>query len=401
MAFAPKPALAIASLVLPEPGAPQPVSRRLRIALVIERFEPHAGGVERAAWEVARGLAAAGDEVHVVARHSEPADFATAHRVRAPDAWQPLRVLGFSRAAARSAPRGAFDVVHSFSRTRHQDLYRAGGGSHADYMTRRYGRFAAPLRLLSPRHAVLLAIERRVFADASQSILCPSRMVADELARRYAIPAERLAVIHNGVDLERFHPGRRARLRGELRGAAAPVWLLLGSGWWRKGLDTALRALAAGRPRAASLWVAGRDDPAPWRRLAARLGVGDRVRFLGERRDPEALYAAADALLLPTRYDPFANASLEAAACGIPVVTSAADGCSEVLGDGAWVVADAEDTTGFAAALEALAEPSVREVRGAAARRAAERLGWDRHLALLRDLYLRIATRAGRSAAAC
>src|SRR5262249_4244851 len=243
VARAPKRALAIAPPALPDPRAPAPVSRRLRIALVIERFASRGGGVEPAARAAARGPAA-GDEVHVVARPGEPADFATLHRVHAPSAWQPLRVLGFSRAAARAAPRGGFDVVHSFSRTRHQDVYRAGGGSHADYLARSYGRLAGGLRRLSPRHAVLLAIERRRFAEARPAILGPSQIAADELVRRYAIPDERLVVIPNGVDLERFHPGRRARPRGELAGATAPVWLLLGSGWRRKGLDTALRALA-------------------------------------------------------------------------------------------------------------------------------------------------------------
>jgi len=384
-----------------EPSAPH-ATRRLRVALVIERFEPHGGGVERAAWEVARGLAAAGDEVHVVARRAEAAPFALPHRVRAPAAWQPLRVLAFSRGAARAAPRGAFDVVHAFSRTRHQDLYRAGGGSHADYMSRRYGPSGSRLRRLTPRHAVLLSIERSVFEDSSQTILCPSRAVAEELAGRYRICGERLAVIPNGVDLERFHPGRRAgaraRLRAELGAGDAPLWLLVGSGWRRKGLDTALRALAAGGPRDAILAVAGRDDAAPWTRLAEGIGVGARVRFLGERRDPESLYAAADALVLPTRYDAFANACLEAAASGVPVVTSATSGSGDLLGEGAWIVADAEDTAGFAAALDALADPAVRAARGAAARRAAETLGWDRHVEALRALYLRIASASGERA---
>ena len=400
MARAPKAALAIPPAAAQEPGVLPRASRRLRLALVIERFAPVGGGVERVAWEVARRLAAAGDEVHVVARSAEPADFATVHRVRAPAAWQPLRVLAFSRGAARVAPRGRFDVVHSFSRTRHQDLYRAGGGSHADYMARRYGRGAALGRRLSPRHAVLLEIERRVFADPTQAILCPSRRVADELARRFRIAPERLVVIHNGVDLDRFDPGRRAgaraRVRRELGAGEEPVWLLLGSGWQRKGLDTALRALAQSRASDAALWVAGRDEPGPWRRLAERVGVAARVRFVGERADSESLYAAADALLLPTRYDAFANACLEAAASGLPVVTSAAAGSSEALGEGACVVADPEDAVGFAEALDALRDPSAREARGRAARRAAERLGWDVHIAALRALYLRLTDARGR-----
>jgi UDP-glucose:(heptosyl)LPS alpha-1,3-glucosyltransferase len=365
----------------------------VRIALVIERFEPQ-GGVEGAAWQLAHGLAAAGDEVRVVARRAAAAPAVTLAPVRVSGAWQPARVLAFSRAAARAAPRGGFDVVHSFSRTRHQDLYSADGGSHADYMDRQYPGWGRRLRRLSPRHAVLLGIERRIFADPSQTVLCPSRFVAAGIARRHGVAAERLAVIPYGVDLERFRPaamGAAAALRAELGAGAEPVWLLVGSGWRRKGLDVALAALARARRRDASLWIAGADAVAPWRALAASYGVGERVRFLGRRDDVERLYAAADALLLPTRYDAFGAVCLEAAASGIPVVTSAAAGAAETLGKGALVVADAEDAGGFAAALDALDDTAARRARGAAARKAAEAHSIPARVAAVRALYRRLA----------
>jgi UDP-glucose:(heptosyl)LPS alpha-1,3-glucosyltransferase len=301
--------------------------------------------------------------------------------------------MAFSEAASRVAPRADFDVVHSFSRTRHQDLFRAGGGSHADYMERRYSGFGLAWRRLSPRHRVLRAIEREVFSDPSQTILCNSRMVRSELAHRYAIPDARLEVLYNGVDLARFHPSRRARdgaaLRAELGAGDAPVWLFVGSGFQRKGLDTALRALA--RSGDGVLWVAGSDDPEAWLRVATSLGVAARVRWLGGDRDVAALCSAADALLLPTRYDAFANVCLEAAAAGIPVVTSGQNGAAEILGDGGIVVPDAEDVPGFALALERLANPAERRMLGSAARAVAEPLGWPQHIDGLRGIYARIA----------
>src|SRR5690606_2558185 len=106
--------------------------------------------------------------------------------------------------------------------------------------------------------------------------------------RRHGVAASRLAVIPYGVDLARFDPARRAAtapLREALGAGAGPVWLLVGSGWRRKGLDVALRALARAAARDASLWVAGGDRPAPWQARAAALGVAARVRFLGLRDD--------------------------------------------------------------------------------------------------------------------
>jgi UDP-glucose:(heptosyl)LPS alpha-1,3-glucosyltransferase len=370
----------------------------LRIALVIERFEPRGGGVEGVAWNVAHGLAAAGDSVRVLARRAEtPASPAIqVERIAAPDAWQPLRVALFSARSGRAARAAGCDVVHSFARTRHQDVYRAGGGSHASYMERAYGRAGARLRRLTPRHAILLAIEERVFTDPRQTIQCNSEMVRGELRSRYGIAPERLALVWNGVDLERFSPRRRAaereRVRAELGAPTeAPVWLLVGSELRRKGLDTALAALAAGGPRDAELWVCGRDRGQGWRALAERCGVAPRTRFLGPRADLERIYAAADALLLPTRYDAFANVCLEAAAAGLPVVTSGANGAAGFLGDGALVVDDPEDAAGFAKALDALGDRAARERIGAAAHaRAAER-SWARHVADLRALYARLA----------
>ena len=365
----------------------------MRIALVIERFEP-GGGMEAAAWQVARGLASAGEEVHVIARRATPARGVQAHLVRAPSRWMPLRVAVFARRAAREAAAGHFDVVHAFSRVPRQDLYRAGGGSHADYMKCTYGPVAAGLRRLAPRHALLLEIERRIFADRSQVVQCGSRMVRDQLASRFQVPRGRLVVIHNGVDCERFRPGAAARREraslASVPATEAPVWLFAGSGWQRKGIDTAMRALAGSADSQARLWVAGADRPSRWRSYAERLGVSSRVDFLGPREDLERVYRAVDALLLPTRYDAFANVCLEAAASGLPVVTSRSNGSSELLGGAGIVIADAEDAGSFARALDRLTDPSLRARMGARGRELALGRSWNRHIEKLRTLYARL-----------
>jgi UDP-glucose:(heptosyl)LPS alpha-1,3-glucosyltransferase len=353
----------------------------MRIALVIERFEPAGGGMEAVAWQVAHGLVEAGEEVHVVAREAAQSTAVTLQRVRVPIAWQPLRLAAFSREAARVAPRGAFDVVHAFSRTRFQDLYRAGGGSHADYLERVHKPWARALRRLSPRHALLRKMERDVFGDASQAIQCGSELVRDQIARRFGVESERLHVLYNGVDCARFRP---AESRDSQTGA---VWIFAGSGWRRKGLDTALKALSLSRDTTSVLRVVGRDRIEPWRREADRVGLGDRVEFLGPHRDVAELYRQADGLLLPTRYDAFANVCLEAAASGIPVITSGTNGSAEVLRDAGIVVDDPEDVSRFAASLGELSDPALRKRLGARGREVAEAMTWQRHVEQLRALY--------------
>ena len=355
----------------------------MRVALVIERFEPAGGGMEAVAWQVAHGLADAGDEVHVVARQAAESRAVTFHPVEVRSGWQPLRVSRFAREAARTAPRRDFDVVHAFSRTLDQDVYRAGGGSHADYMKRVYPAWGRRLRRFSPRHALLLGIEQRIFEDDSQTIQCGSELVRSEIAHRFGVPERRLAVIYNGVDVERFQPREAPPHNRDA------VWLFAGSGWRRKGLDTALAALAGG-PKEARLRVAGRDAASPWKRMAARLGVADRVSFLGPQGDMAALYRQVDGLLLPTRYDAFANVCLEAAASGLPVVTSGANGSGELLRDAGVVVEDPEDVSGFSAALERLADPDLRAGLGRRARAIAESHTWPGHIEQLRDLYRKV-----------
>jgi UDP-glucose:(heptosyl)LPS alpha-1,3-glucosyltransferase len=366
---------------------------------VIERFVPGAGGVENVAWQVAHGLQRAGEEVTVLTREASEGAGVSCLPLSVSRAWQPARVLGFSRAVARAAENAPrpFDLVHSFSRTLHQDIYRAGGGSHAEYLRHSHGPLARRLRWLSPRHQVLLAIEHRVFADPRQRIQSASQLVADALVDRHGVAPERIFLLPNGVDAERFAPEQRRAAAIALRerethhpeqsGAAGPVWLFPGSGWRRKGLDRIFAALAtpgASRHRA---WVAGRDDPGAWRRLARRLGIADRVRFMGERDDLELLYAAVDGMLLPTRYDAFANVTLEAAAAGLPIVTTSTNGAAEWLADGACVVGRADDPKALAAALAGLEEPASRRHRGALARAAASKLDWGRHVEALRAEY--------------
>jgi hypothetical protein len=134
------------------PTSPRPPSRSgsMRVALLIERLNRDRGTrTPPGAWRTAR----AGDEVHVVARRAAPCPGVLLHPVSVPEFWQPLRVCAFSRAAAKAAPRGDYDVVYSLARTVHQDCYRAGAGSHLDYLRRRYAFPARQIRRLSPRHA--------------------------------------------------------------------------------------------------------------------------------------------------------------------------------------------------------------------------------------------------------
>jgi UDP-glucose:(heptosyl)LPS alpha-1,3-glucosyltransferase len=372
----------------------------LRIAIIVERFSPRGGGVENVAWQVAHELARVGEDVTVLTRSAasypklEESPGPRVHRLRVPSQWQPLRVVAFSRASTKAIRRGEFDVVHSFSRTRTQDLFRAGGGTHRDYLRLNHSKLGARLRQFSPRHRVLLSIEARVFADPNQRIQCASRLVEESLVMHEGVSPDRIFLLPNAVDASRygspaaFESGRR--LRTELDEKAEQIWLFPASGWRRKGLRTLLHAIVHNHDPGLRLWIAGRDDPRPWQAMAESLGIADRVRFLGLRSDLETVYAAVDGMVLPTRYDAFANVTLEAAATGLPIITTRANGAAEALEGDVYLLETSDDPLSLAEALASFDTAEQREALGARAREKALRLDWAQHVSALRDEYRRI-----------
>jgi UDP-glucose:(heptosyl)LPS alpha-1,3-glucosyltransferase len=317
--------------------------------------------------------------------------------LRVPTLWQPLRVAAFSRAAARVAKKECFDVVHSFSRTRQQDLYRAGGGSHREYMRHNYGSDATVadwLRPFSPRHRTLLGIEEAVFKDPTQRIQCASKFVADALIARHEVAPERVLLLPNAVDAMRFGTddvraaGRR--LRAEIDEKAERIWLFPASGWKRKGLTTLFESVARVRDPGLRLWIAGRDEPEPWQKIATSLGIADQIRFLGERDDLEIVYGAVDGMVLPTRYDAFANVTLEAAASGLPIITTNTNGAAEWLGEAVVQLDDARDPDALAGALRTLSDFEGRRRLGEQAQQIARSMDWPAHAAALCEEYRRI-----------
>jgi UDP-glucose:(heptosyl)LPS alpha-1,3-glucosyltransferase len=345
------------------------------------------GGTEGDLRRMAAGLAARGHTLHVFAAEGgEAPPGVTVRHVPVARAGRWARLASFALLAPRLVARDPWDVVVGFGRTARQDVVRVGGGTHRSYLAT-MAADGRPRRGRGPYHRTILWLERRMFApDGHRRVLAVSERVGREVVRDYGVAPGRVRVVYNGVDLERFHPRRRAtdgtRVRGELGLGARPVCIAIGSGWTRKGFDRLLDVWLAGPPGDAVLVLVGGDKRlAAYRRLADAPALGGRVRVLGTRGDVDALLAAADVLCLPSRQEAFGNVVLEAAAAGVPAVTSAAVGAAELL-DGelaSLVVADAGDAGALGDAIARALGPG-RDERSAAARRLAERHPWSHHL---------------------
>jgi UDP-glucose:(heptosyl)LPS alpha-1,3-glucosyltransferase len=369
----------------------------MRVAIVRQRYNPY-GGAERFIERALPALEQAGADLTLIARS---ADGWGARRFIGVDPFHigsTWRDASFAAAARQAWEEGGFDLVQSHERIAGCDIYRAGDGVHAEWLDIRRAATGPMQRIgieLNPYHRYVCAAERRMFAHPRlRAVVCNSAMVRDEIAHRFKVAAERLHVIYNGVDLQHFHPDDRAALRKGARAELglsddAFLFLFVGSGFWRKGLDAAIGALASARNAKLYLAVAGRDrDAARFAALAETSGLGDRVRMLGGRDDVRPIYAAADCFLLPTRYDPFPNTALEALAMGLPVIVGRRSGAAEILKHGreGWVC-DPGDVAGLAGILLEAATTSGDNLRSNAARAAAENYGVKDMARRLTDLY--------------
>jgi glycosyltransferase involved in cell wall biosynthesis len=157
-----------------------------------------------------------------------------------------------------------------------------------------------------------------------------------------------------------------------------PLALALGRLHPNKGFDLLLEALAA--TAGVDLWIAG-DGPlrSQLERLAARLKITDRVRFLGWREDVPALMASADLLVCPSLHEPLGNVVIEAWSAGLPVVATASDGPAGLIMDGETGILvplpgeNGDGPTTLARAIERLcADPALRARLGKAGRRTYE-----------------------------
>jgi UDP-glucose:(heptosyl)LPS alpha-1,3-glucosyltransferase len=370
----------------------------MKLALVRQKYTPF-GGAERFVERALASLRENGVEVTVIAR-KWTGDAAGMLRCDPFYLGRTWRDAGFARAVQRIVAQGRFDLVQSHERIPGCHVYRAGDGVHATWLELRGRARPALARLaekLSPWHRYTLAAEVEMFHHPDlRAVICNSRMVRDDVARRFGVAADKLRVIHNGVDLERFHPGlrdeHRARVREELGiGAHAPLVLFVGSGFERKGVPALLRALAAMADKAVHVAVVGKDrDRKLMTMLAQTLGVDERTHFLGGQEDVRPYYGAADVFCLPALYDPMPNAALEALACGLPVVTSTTCGAAELLNEECGAVVDA---LAIPALGDALQELLARDRAGAAAaaRAVAARCALPDMTAQLTALYAQLA----------
>ncbi|MGH8984130.1 MAG: glycosyltransferase family 4 protein [Acidimicrobiia bacterium] len=301
------------------------------------------------------------------------------------DAWHVVGAPGL-RGVART--RGALDVVHAPSvAVPPTGRYRLVVTVHD----------AAPLLFPDTYPRRGRWFHRRGIAAAARRadlVITVSQAAADEIQEHTAIPAERMRVVPNGVELTEASDDDATAARAAFDLGARPYVLWLGSLEPRKNVGLLVEAFArwaatSDVPHQLVLagpagWVEDRDTVlAPARRL------GDRVRTIGRVGDDHlrGLYRGADVFVLPSRHEGFGLPVLEAMAQGTPVVASDIPSLREVAGDAARLVTPF-DPDAWAGALDDLLHDRDRHAHlGAAGRRRAELFSWERCASETRAVY--------------
>ncbi len=377
----------------------------MKIALVCKYFIESKGGLERYTVNLSRALRERGHDVHLFSCRWEPEQGLTFHRVPMIRFSSPAKNLSFAVLAGKAVQNGGFDVIQSMDRIWHQDIFRASDGINPVQMQERYSHpLVRKWKAAGPRRLALTWLENRIFRNGGcRYVMTNSRLIKEQIVHHYQVPPDRIRVIYNSVDLERFHPAVRQMYRESVRGKYGIgknnlLLLFIGNDFKRKGLPLLIDAISRLQSPQIQLIVAGSDDPKPYLRQALRNGTGRQVHFTGAQKDVIPLYAAADVCVLPTRYDAFANVCLEAMACGVPVITTRSNGASELVESGKnGYVLKTWETEELAARIRDTEDPDQRIVLGENAARKARSFTGDQYMEQLFDLYEAVRSAKARS----
>ncbi len=370
----------------------------MKIAILRKKYTFH-GGAEGFSHAFMDLLVRQGHEVHVYAiAWEKPAAEKGIyfHKVPAVTVNSFFRDLTFALASRRQIMKERYDIIQSHDKTLFQDIYRAGDGCHIEWLRqrrKRAGVFGRLSMMLNPYHWLIRGLERSIFEQHRyRKIIAISEMVKRNIIDNYRVPANDIVVIYNGVDLERFHPGNRERYRHEVRNhygvsQTAFVALFVGSGFERKGVRYLLEA-AELLDAPVTIMIVGKGSAEKFRHIAGK----QRVIFCGPQKQVEQYYAAADAFVFPTMYEPFGNVHLEALASGLPVITTENSGAAEIINPGrnGFIVRAPEDIRSIAEGMQKLLDGDIRRAMAGEARKTAEQFTFKRYAEEIMSLYAEV-----------
>jgi len=300
------------------------------------------------------------------------------------------KVAEFDRYCSTYLSKNSHDIVLGMDRTRVQTHIRAGNGVHAANLQKRQeseGFWKGFFFSVNPLHRLLLKIEKESFEHPELKMLFTnSHMVESQILHFYKTDPKKIHVIHNGVEWNEMAADFQ-KWPHMNRDSGRYHFLFIGHNFERKGLKPLLEALSQLKDRDFQLSVVGADKNAAWfQAYTHKLKLEDHVTFFGATPSIRPYYQYADALIIPSFYDPFANVTVEALAMGLFVISSKTNGGHEILTDENGITFESQDE--LVASLETAMKKPKTWVSSLHIRNSVRHLDFSDQLAKMCDLCL-------------
>ncbi len=372
------------------------MNRTKNLIIVRQKYTPFGGG-EIFLQQAIKAIKKRGIKIKILCRNWGNEENQDIIKIPVNSFFRKSRDMKFHKNSCKYIQKQTDCLVQSHERIICCDIYRAGEGTHREWLTqrnRKRGRFSKLLSSLSPYHRYTLSSEKKLFeSKCLKKIICNSHMVKNEIQKYYDLSENKLEVIHNGVDTQRFHPALSEKYRVKFRKKFqipkdALLFLFIGSGFERKGIDTLLKSFSRieGESR---LLIVGKDRHIKkYKKLAEQIGVSKRVIFTGPIENTEPFYGMSDVFILPTLYDPFPNALLEAMASGLPpIISNKCGGIDIIENKKNGLVSDSLDIDQISRNMMYCSDITIRKNMGDNARKTIEPLTYEKMSECYVNLY--------------
>ncbi len=370
----------------------------MKIAVVIPKYGL-IGGAESMAFEVSERLAhMEGMEIHVLAnkwvKGNAPVTFHKIPVISFPKFFHPI---SFAYLVHRWLAVHPQLLVHSHERVFAMDCFTCHGIPHQIWMKN------VRQKRMKPFDRATAWVEGKgLNGNRKPLIMAVSSLVKDELLKQYDIPESHIRVIHPGVTLKRYSNPDQHQCRKEIRAVfnvseSEILILFVGMNFEIKRLGLVIQGMAEavnriGVGRNMKLMVIGKGDRRRYLKMAASMGVADRLIFTGPVTDVEKYYLAADVFAMPSVFDTFGISVLEAMAAGLPVIITNSVGAKDLVEDGkiGFVLSSSPSVSDMGDALARLTDPTLRLTLGENGKKIAYTRDWDRTAERVVSVYRRI-----------
>lgn len=382
----------------------------MKIALNIYKYLPTKGGGEGYLANFANQLAERGHEVHIYASKWESNNnkirYHTISAIRYPKF---LKEVSFVINSYNSMAKSEYDIVHVVGRALGMNIFNPHCGVEKAWLKQNFLSINCPVfRVLkhiadffSLRQNFILWLDRKQYRGKGVSrIIAISDMIKNDIVKYHNIDPQKIDVVYNGVDLQRFNPENKKKYRTAVRRKLALgenfVVLYISNNFRLKGLLTLIKSLGELKKSRKDFkaLVVGRGNVTPYRKLAKRLDCLENLIFLGHINEIEKYYAASDLYVHPTFYDSCSLVVTESLASGLPVITTIYDGASGVMEDGreGFVMRDPKDHRALAEKISLFFDDAFRQKASIAAREKAERYPEEKNCDEIIKIYNEVVT---------